>query len=173
METKTENQKIARTRNYRKFYGLLQQMPGGVAVDELKDTLVSQFTDARTVSAHEMTGVEFAAMLAEMEAQIQAAKGRYAELDKARKRVLKSIIAMHELNGIHAGDKIAHAKGTALRNMGVSDEIIKKYGANRLFNEIRLNDLRCIYNWANRQQKLIKNGNETLAETAMKLAGLN
>jgi hypothetical protein len=101
-----------------------------------------------------------------METRISAVKGKYAELEIARKRVLKSVIAMHELNGIHANDKIAHAKGTALRNMGVSDETIKKFGVNRLFNEIKLSDLQCIYNWANRQQRLIRNGNDVLAKIA-------
>ena len=170
----TKKEQVSRTRNYREFYDLLNRMAGEISVDELKETWVSEFTGGRTVSAREMNNTEFAAMLVEMRAKVQAAKNRFEEFDKWRKRVLKSIISMHELNGYHVDNKVAHAKGTALKNMGMTDEMINKSGgANALFNQIKLNDLQTIYNWALRQQKIIQNGNKAVAKDYAKKAIMN
>lgn len=49
-------------RNYGRFYCLLKKMPGAD-----KETLVSSFTNGRTVSLHEMSAKEYATMCASLE----------------------------------------------------------------------------------------------------------
>lgn len=163
-----KTEQVTRTRNYQRFFGLLKQMPH---VD--KESLVAQFTDDRTESLRDMTDIEYNAMIMGMQAKVQADKGRFSEYDTWRKRVIKAIVVMHELNGIHANDKVAHAKGTALKNMGFADDTIKDLGANLLFNQIKLLDLQTIYNWAIRRQKLIENGNTNLAKESGELSIMN
>jgi hypothetical protein len=166
-------QPVVRTRNYKKFYALLAQMPGGVPVGELKELWVSDFTNGRTVHAQEMRDAEFALMLGAMERHVADSDPQQVKLGKARKRVIAAIIAMHELNGIHPNDKIAYAKVTVLRSRGITDETIKENGVNKLFNQITLNDLQTIYNWACREQRLIKNGKANLEKIRTHLALMN
>jgi hypothetical protein len=166
-------QPAVRTRNYRRFYALLSQMPGGIPVEELKGIWVSDFTEGRTGSVQEMKDMEFALMIGAMEQHVADIAPNRMKLDKARKRVIAAIIAMHELNGIHPNDKVAYAKATALRNRGITDETVKGYGVNRLFNQITLNDLQTIYNWAKREQNLIKNGKANLEKLRNSLAIFN
>jgi hypothetical protein len=168
-----KTQATVRTRNYRRFYALLALMPGGVPAQELKQAWVSDFTNGRTVHAQEMKEMEFAMMLGAMEQHVADSNPKQVKMDIARKRVIATIIAMHELNGIHPNDKVAYAKATALRNRGITDDIIKENGVNKLFNQITLNDLQTLYNWAKREQRLIKNGKANLEKIRNSLAIFN
>ena len=55
-------------RNYHRFYALLAQMPDGRS-DDVKETIVSSFTDGRTVHLREMTDEEYADMCVSLEMQ--------------------------------------------------------------------------------------------------------
>lgn len=54
------------TRNYHRFYALLSRLPSSDR-DDMKETLVSSFTDGRTTSLKEMTQKEYNAMCASLE----------------------------------------------------------------------------------------------------------
>nr|DAV26994.1 MAG TPA: Protein of unknown function (DUF1018) [Caudoviricetes sp.] len=66
--------------NYARFYTLLKKLPGAD-----KETLVSSFTNGRTVSLHEMSAKEYAAMCASLEEHT----GWRVQLKKKRSLCLK------------------------------------------------------------------------------------
>ena len=72
------------TRNYHRFYALLSRLPGGDR-DDMKETLVSSFTDGRTTSLREMTQKEYNAMCASLEERT----GWKEQLRKKRSLCLK------------------------------------------------------------------------------------
>ena len=74
------------TRNYHRFYALLSRLPGGDR-DDMKETLVSSFTDGRTTSLKEMTQKEYNAMCASLEERT----GWKEQLRKKRSLCLKLI----------------------------------------------------------------------------------
>ncbi|MBQ7421330.1 MAG: hypothetical protein IJV27_04220 [Prevotella sp.] len=53
-------------RSYHRFYALFNRLPGGNRED-LKETLVSSFTDGRTTHLHEMTQQEYKDLCASLE----------------------------------------------------------------------------------------------------------
>lgn len=67
-------------RNYARFYGLLKKLPGAD-----KETLVSSFTNGRTMSLREMKTKEYDAMCASLEEQT----GWKAQVRKKRSLCLK------------------------------------------------------------------------------------
>ena len=67
-------------RNYARFYCLLKKLPGAD-----KETLVSSFTNGRTVSLHEMSAKEYDAMCASLEEHT----GWRVQLKKKRSLCLK------------------------------------------------------------------------------------
>lgn len=52
--------------NYHRFYASLNRLPGG-NTEDMKETLVSSFTDGRTTSLKEMTQKEYDAMCSALE----------------------------------------------------------------------------------------------------------
>lgn len=78
-------------RNYARFYCLLKKLPGAD-----KETLVSSFTNGRTVSLHEMSAKEYDAMCASLEAHT----GWRMQLKKKRSLCLK----LMQLAGIDTTD---------------------------------------------------------------------
>lgn len=70
--------------NYHRFYALLNRLSGGDR-EELKETLVSSFTNGRTTSLREMTKTEYNAMCASLEERT----GWKASLKKKRSLCLK------------------------------------------------------------------------------------
>lgn len=79
------------SRNFGRFYALLREMPWqGGDREELKRSLVRQFTDGRTESVREMDGSEFSACCAELE----KLTGRVAQLKKGRSALLKQMQRM-------------------------------------------------------------------------------
>jgi hypothetical protein len=126
------------TRNYRKFYALLNQMPGAE-----KEELVRQFTNGRTDSLSAMSDYEFSVMLPCMEGFVKAGKlaSRAQDADAWRKRVMASI-------------------GGWLRACGTqhTPEAIKaiacRAAQRKAFNDITLSELRAIYAEFNNKQKV-------------------
>lgn len=70
--------------NYHRFYALLSRLGGGDRED-LKETLVSSFTDGRTTHLHEMTQKEYNAMCESLEERT----GWKEQLKKKRSLCLK------------------------------------------------------------------------------------
>lgn len=131
--------KAVRTRNYRKFYYLLQQMPGGVPAEELKETWVSEFTDNRTTHVQEMKDAEFALMMGAMEAHIHSGGAEVARMNKYRKRVIAAIGAW--LRSRCKKENIATIKAIACR-AAKADK----------FNDIPASKLRALYEeWKNKK----------------------
>jgi hypothetical protein len=128
------------TRNYRKFYALLKQLPGAE-----KEELVLQFTGNRTDSLSAMTDYEFGVMLPCIEGFVKAGKlaSRAQDADTWRKRVIASI-------------------GGWLRACGTrhTPEAIKSIACRAAqrtaFNDISLSELRAIYAEFNNKQKVAK-----------------
>ena len=70
--------------NYHRFYASLNRLPGG-NTEDMKETLVSSFTDGRTTSLKEMTQKEYNAMCASLEERT----GWKEQLKKKRSLCLK------------------------------------------------------------------------------------
>lgn len=70
--------------NYHRFYAQLNRLAGG-NTEDMKETLVSSFTDGRTTSLKEMTQKEYNAMCASLEERT----GWKEQLRKARSLCLK------------------------------------------------------------------------------------
>jgi hypothetical protein len=70
--------------NYHRFYASLNRLPGG-NTEDMKETLVSSFTDGRTTHLHEMTQKEYDAMCASLEERT----GWKEQLKKKRSLCLK------------------------------------------------------------------------------------
>ncbi len=133
-----KTEQVVRTRTYRKYYALLQQMPGNVPVQELKETWVSDFTDGRTTSAQEMKDMEFVLMIGAMEQHINDNNPKQVKLDQHRKRVIAAIGAW--LRSRNKKENIIIIKAIACRAARVDD-----------FNEIPVGKLRAIYEeWKNK-----------------------
>jgi hypothetical protein len=82
-----------KARNYARFYVLLNRLPT-VDKDELKASLVSQYTGGRTESLREMTEKEYDAMCDELQRQDSNLKARELyreELRRKRSAVLKQL----------------------------------------------------------------------------------
>lgn len=70
--------------NYHRFYASLNRLPGG-NTEDMKETLVSSFTDGRTTSLKEMTQKEYNAMCVSLEERT----GMKEQLKKKRSLCLK------------------------------------------------------------------------------------
>ena len=127
------------TRNYRKFYALLKQLPGAE-----KEALVLQFTHNRTDSLTAMWNTEFQLMLNTMEVNVRANNNNLLELNKWRKRVIASIGGW--LTSCKTEHTIDLIKGIACRASKRND-----------FNEITLSELRALYAEFNNKQKVARN----------------
>jgi len=128
------------TRNYKKFYALLKQLPGNPE----KEEVVLQFTNNRTEHLSAMTNIEWAVMIARL-GGVVATKGFDGNsYDIWRKRVIKSIGAWLEL--CHTSHNIDTIKAIASR-------AAKK----QWFNDITISELRAIYAEFNNKQKIAKN----------------
>ena len=82
-----------KARNYARFYVLLNRLPT-VDKNELKASLVSQYTGGRTESLREMTEKEYDAMCDELQRQDSNLKARELyreELRRKRSAVLKQL----------------------------------------------------------------------------------
>ena len=115
------------TRNYRKFYALLKQLPGAE-----KEALVLQFTDNRTDSLYAMHNIEFQTMLAIMEGKLISKDMKADDFNMWRKRVMASIGGWLRLCRTEHTPELIKA---------IACRAAKKTN----FNDITLSELRAIY----------------------------
>lgn len=106
--------------NYRRFYASLNRLPDG-GIGEMKETLVSSFTDGRTTHLHEMTTKEYDAMCNSLEERL----GWKELLRKKRSLCLKLMqkagvdtTDWQRINDFCRNPKIA---GKAFAQLGVKD----------------------------------------------------
>ncbi|MDR3350728.1 MAG: hypothetical protein LBN98_03640 [Prevotellaceae bacterium] len=126
------------TRNYRKFYALLAQLPGAD-----KEGLVMQFTEGRTDSLTAMHTHEYQLMVAMLDGKVRTQHVRGNEFDLWRKRVMASIGRWLQLcNTEHTADMI---KAIACRA-----------AQRKAFNDITLSELRAVYYEFLNKQKVAK-----------------
>ena len=107
-------------RSYHRFYASLNRLPGG-NTEDMKETLVSSFTDGRTTSLKEMTQKEYNAMCASLEERT----GWKEQLRKKRSLCLKLMqkagidtTDWQRVNGFCRNPKIA---GREFAQLGVKD----------------------------------------------------
>lgn len=124
--------------NYHRFYALFNRLPGG-SCEDLKETLVSSFTDGRTTSLHEMTQKEYNDMCASLEERT----GWKDRLRKKRSMCLKLMQRLgidttdwHRINDFcrHpriAGKVFAQLGVTELEALGVKLRAIERKGGLR------------------------------------------
>lgn len=72
-------------KNFREFFALLRQLPDGY---DMKDSFVTDFTEGRTASLHEMTEKEYAMMCKSMRDSLPKNDNSYSFLRKKRSCVL-------------------------------------------------------------------------------------
>jgi hypothetical protein len=126
------------TRNYRKFYLLLKQLPGAE-----KEALVRQFTEGRTESLGAMHTHEYQLMLAMMEGKVRTVNTPCAEFDVWRKRVMASVGGWLTACGTqHTADTIKSIAARAAQRTA--------------FNDITLSELRALYYEFLNKQKVAK-----------------
>ena len=106
--------------NYHRFYASLNRLPGG-NTEDMKETLVSSFTDGRTTSLKEMTQKEYNAMCASLEERT----GWKEQLKKKRSLCLKLMqkagvdtTDWQRINDFCSNPKIA---GRVFAQLGVKD----------------------------------------------------
>ena len=127
-----------KTRNYRKFYALLKQLPGAK-----KEDLVMQFTDNRTDSLSAMSDFEFGIMLSCMagHAATKTWSDKADAMDTWRKRVMAAVGGWLRACGT------AHTAETI-------KAIACRAAQRKSFNDITLSELRAIYAEFNNKQKV-------------------
>ena len=130
---------LKQTRNYRKFYALLKQLP-----EANKEEVVLTFTNRRTEHLSAMTNVEYSVMMGLLMGLVSIKGYDHNTDDVWRKRVIKSIGAWLEL--CHTTHSIDTIKAIACRATRRND-----------FNKITVSELRAIYAEFNTKQKIAKN----------------
>ena len=107
--------------NYRRFYAIFNQLSSPFGRDELKETLVSSFTDGRTSHLHEMTQKEYKALCDSLEERT----GWKDQLKKSRSLCLKLMQKLgidttvwQRINDFCQNPKIA---GKVFAQLGVDD----------------------------------------------------
>jgi hypothetical protein len=118
-------QQRVRTRNYRKFYALLGQMPGAD-----RESLVKQFTGSRTANLRGMKDTEYAVMLAAMEYSTASVKGGYAEYSLWRRRVMAAIGAwLRSRNMPEDAGRIKAIACRAAKTANFKEQMLQNSGA--------------------------------------------
>ena len=129
---------MGQVNNYLRFYASFNRLPGGDRED-LKETLVSSFTDGRTTSLREMTRKEYDAMCASLEKRT----GWKDQLRKKRSMCLKLMQRLGIdttnwarvndfcLNPRIAGKVFAQLGVTELESLGVKLRTIERKGGIR------------------------------------------
>ena len=88
--------------NYHRFYASFNRLPCCGDREDLKETLVSSFTDGRTTSLKEMTQKEYNAMCASLEQKVHPnARALYIQ---ERKRRRSSALHQLQLYGVDTTD---------------------------------------------------------------------
>lgn len=91
-----------KTRNYARFYVLLNRMPS-TDREELKGGLIRQFSDGRTDSLKELTDKEYTAMCDEMQRLIGGDKAREIYREELRRK-RSTVLHLMQKMGIDTAD---------------------------------------------------------------------
>lgn len=88
--------------NYHRFYASFNRLPCGGDREDLKETLVSSYTNGRTTSLREMTEAEYKTMCAALEQKVNPdARALYIQ---ERKRRRSSALHQLQLYGVDTTD---------------------------------------------------------------------
>lgn len=88
--------------NYHRFYASFNRLPCGGDREDLKESLVSSYTNGRTTSLREMSEAEYNAMCAALEHKVNPnARALYIQ---ARKRRRSSALHQLQLYGVDTTD---------------------------------------------------------------------
>lgn len=88
--------------NYHRFYALFNRLPCGGDREDLKETLVSSYTNGRTTSLREMSEAEYKTMCAALEQKVNPdARALYIQ---ERKRRRSSALHQLQLYGVDTTD---------------------------------------------------------------------
>ena len=88
--------------NYHRFYASFNRLPCGGDREDLKETLVSSYTNGRTTSLREMTEAEYKIMCAALEQKVNPdARALYIQ---ERKRRRSSALHQLQLYGVDTTD---------------------------------------------------------------------
>lgn len=88
--------------NYHRFYASFNRLPCGGDREDLKETLVSSYTNGRTASLREMTEEEYKTMCAALEQKVNPnARALYIQ---ERKRQRSSALHQLQLYGVDTTD---------------------------------------------------------------------
>lgn len=88
--------------SYARFYALLKQLHGNY--EQIKETLVLQFTQGRTRSLREMRNCEYEAMCEAMAAEIEHPGLSIDEFHRERKRLRSAVLHRMQRLGIDTSD---------------------------------------------------------------------
>ena len=88
--------------NYHRFYALFNRLPCGGDREDMKESLVSSYTNGRTTSLREMSEAEYKAMCAALEQKVNPnARAVYIQ---ERKRHRSSALHQLQLYGVDTTD---------------------------------------------------------------------
>ena len=88
--------------SYARFYALLRQMQGDR--EQIKETLILQFTKGRTTSLREMQKDEYEAMCRAMEAEIEHPGLSTEEFRREQKRLRSAVLHRMQRPGVDNSD---------------------------------------------------------------------
>ena len=88
--------------SYARFYALLRQMQGDR--EQIKETLILQFTKGRTTSLREMQKDEYEAMCRAMEAEIEHPGLSTEEFRREQKRLRSAVLHRMQRLGVDTSD---------------------------------------------------------------------
>lgn len=143
--------KATKTNSFKEFYMILKTMPGYSEENaaEIKEQIVSSFTEDKTTSLREMSvcyPADYSQMMHELRKKSQRAQGYGSESEKWRRRVIAAICSYLDRRGQKFDSpkkKIAYAVSTACRAAGEKN-----------FNRISVSALQRVYNTFGFQKSL-------------------
>lgn len=149
---------MAKTRNFKEFYAVLNQhvKVSGLDAKELKEQFVGEASNGRTTSAKELTDFEFVALIGAMRAKLGS--GRDATADVWRKRVIAAGCEYYKLMRLYQdlsdAERIEKVKGMA----------VKAKGGKVRFNALSIGDLQALYNGCLSKNNILRASNKQFAD---------
>ena len=119
---------MSRPAGYSEFYALLRMMPG-MDKDELKCLIVSEYTDGRTESLHEMTMQEYLAAVEGMKRKVPAVS---KNVDVNRLIRQKRSAVLHKMQQIGVDTARWKAVNEFCSNKRIAGKVFRELGANEL-----------------------------------------
>jgi hypothetical protein len=158
--------------NYRQIYLLLGRIPSaGIPAGERLETWVSSASGGRTSDVKELDGLEYRTMITGMQTCAARHSPRMAELEIWRRRVIGAVCEYHSLAGYYRGltdaERIAKAKGEAVRAKGNLKYPATDIQIAAAFNRIPVCELQAIYNGKIRQNRILKKVNAQFEKDLM------